>query len=393
MSFHGPIGLATPRELGFCPERLARVDALLRHWTAGPAAPWPAASLAVGRRGKLLEPICHGRRGPEPDAPPVQPDDLFLIASLTKPITYLGGMLMVERGLLGLSEPVVERLPEFAPHGKAATLVHHLFTHTSGLPDMLPNNRELRRQQAPLATFLRHVCEDTAPLFPPGTGFLYQSMGTLVAAELTRRASGLELPELLRRELFAPLGLTATSLGATGLVATGLDQRRIVRVRTPPDQEPSWNWNSDYWRQLGAPWGGMFSTPSEYAALCQLMLNGGRWGGNRIVATATVRMMTTNRLDDLPQVPEAQRRTKAWGLGWQMNHPAGVDCLCDLLGADAFGHIGATGTLVWCDPRSETYCVLFTSAPRDEAPGRLVAVANAVAAALVDDPPLQEHKP
>ena len=388
MSTTRPLAFATPRELGFCPERISRVDALVRHWTTKPDAPWPAASLAVGRRGRLLEPICHGRRGPEPDAEPVRPDDLFLIASLTKPITYLGGMLMVERGLLGLSEPVIERLPEFAPHGKAATLVQHLFTHTSGLPDMLPNNRELRRQQAPLDAFLRHVCEDTAPLFPPGSGFQYQSMGTLVAAELTQRASGLALPELLRRELFAPLGLNATGLGAAGL-----DERRIVRVRTPPDQEPSWDWNSPYWRQLGAPWGGMFSTPGEYAALCQLMLNGGRWRQNQIVAPATIRMMMTNRLDDLPNVPEAQRRTKAWGLGWQMNHPTGVDCLCDLLGPDAFGHIGATGTIVWCDPRSGTYCVLFTSAPRDEAPGRLVTVANAVAAALVDDPPQPEHEP
>jgi CubicO group peptidase (beta-lactamase class C family) len=213
-------------------------------------------------------------------------------------------------------------------------------------------------------------------------------MGTLVAAELAQRASGFALPELLRRELFAPLGLHSTGLGAEGL-----DERRIVRVRTPRDQEPSWNWNSAYWRRLGAPWGGMFSTPSEYAALCQLMLNGGRWLENQIAAPATVRMMTTNRLDDLPNLPEAQRRTKAWGIGWQMNHPTGVDCLCDLLGPDAFGHIGATGTLVWCDPRSEAYCVIFTSAPRDEAPGRLVAVANAVAAAIIDDPPLKEPKP
>jgi CubicO group peptidase (beta-lactamase class C family) len=383
-----PLPVATPRELGFCPERIARVDSLVRRWTTGTDAPWPAASLAIGRRGRLLEPICHGRRGPEPDAEAVRLDDMFLIASLTKPITYLAGMLMVERGLLGLSEPVVERLPEFAPHGKSATLVQHLFTHTSGLPDMLPNNRELRRQQAPLERFLQHVCADTAPLFPPGAGFQYQSMGTLVAAELAQRASGFALPELLRRELFAPLGLRATGLGAERL-----DERRIVRVRTPLDQEPSWNWNSAYWRRLGAPWGGMFSTPCEYAALCQLMLNGGRWRENQIVAPATVRMMTTNRLDDLPNVPEAQRRTKAWGLGWQMNHPTGVDCLCDLLGPDAFGHIGATGTLVWCDPRSEAYCVIFTSAPRDEAPGRLVAVANAVAASLIDDPPLKEPKP
>ncbi|MEY4179526.1 MAG: hypothetical protein RLY70_3100, partial [Planctomycetota bacterium] len=70
MSTTRPLAFATPRELGFCPERISRVDALVRHWTTKPDAPWPAASLAVGRRGRLLEPICHGRRGPEPDAEP-----------------------------------------------------------------------------------------------------------------------------------------------------------------------------------------------------------------------------------------------------------------------------------------------------------------------------------
>lgn len=349
----------------------------MRQWTTGLEPPWPAAAIAIGRRGRMLEPQYFGRRGPEPDAPPVQSGDMFLIASLTKPITYLGAMLLVERGLLNLSEPVTRYIPEFAAHHKENTLVQHLFTHTSGLPDMLPNNLELRRAHAPLAAFIRHAILDTVPLYPPGTSFTYQSMGTLIVAELVQRLSGLTIHEFLRKELFEPLALNSTRLGATGL-----DRSRIIRLRTSPTQEPQWDWNSRYWQDLGAPWGGMFSTPAEYAALCQLMLNRGRWGERQLVSSATVRMMTTNRLDDIPDVPEPLRRTKAWGLGWQMNHPIGTDSLCDLLGADAFGHIGATGTIVWCDPRTESFCVLFTSAPRDDAPWRLVAVANAVAAAL-----------
>lgn len=369
--------VAAPGEIGFDYSRLQRAYALMRQWTAGDAPPWPAASLVVGRRGRMVAPQAFGRIGPEPDARPIRTDDLFLIASLTKPITYLGAMLLVERGLLTLSEPVVRYIPEFAAHHKDATLVQHLFTHTSGLPDMLPNNLELRRAHAPLATFVQHVIRDAVPLFPPGTSFTYQSMGTLLVAELVHRLTGQTIHEFLRRELFEPLGLSSTRLGSDGL-----DANRIARLRTPREQEPSWNWNSDYWRRLGAPWGGMFSTPAEYAVLCQLMLAGGRSGERQVLAPATVRMMTTNRLDDLPEVPEPLRRTKAWGLGWQMNHPAGIDSLCDLLGSDAFGHIGATGTIVWCDPRSEAFCVLFTSAPRDDAPWRLVAVCNAVAAAL-----------
>lgn len=369
--------VAAARELGFDALRLDTAYDLMRRWTTGPDAPWPAASIAIGRRGRMLEPRCFGRRGPEPDAAPVSADDIFLIASLTKPITYLGAMLLVERGLLNLSEPVTRYIPEFAAHHKENTLVQHLFTHTSGLPDMLPNNLELRRRNAPLTDFVRHVIYDTVPLYPAGTSFTYQSMGTLLVAELVRRLSGQTIDDFLRRELFEPLGLNATRLGAKGL-----DRQRIVRLRTPAEQEVEWNWNSRYWHELGAPWGGMFSTPSEYGVLCQLMLNGGKWGERRYLSPASTRMMTTNRLHDLPDLPESLRRAKAWGLGWQMNHPIGTDSLCDLLGPDAFGHIGATGTIVWCDPGTEAYCVLFTSAPRDDGPWRLVAVMNAVAAAL-----------
>lgn len=369
--------VAAAPEIGVNAHRIERAYELMRNWTTGPDAPWPAAAIAIGRRGRMLESRYFGRQGPEPDAPLVRPDGVFLIASLTKPITYLGAMLLVERGLLNLSEPVTRYIPEFAAHHKENILVQHLFTHTSGLPDMLPNNLELRRDHAPLATFARHVILDTLPLFAAGTSFTYQSMGTLIVAELVQRLSGQSIHDFLRSELFEPLGLSSTRLGAAGL-----DRQRIVRLRTPVEQASPWNWNSRYWQDLGAPWGGMFSTPAEYAVLCQLMLDQGRHGDRRYISPATARMMTTNRLDDLPDLPEPLRRGKAWGLGWQMNHPTGTDSLCDLLDRDAFGHIGATGTTVWCDPRTEAFCVLFTSAPRDDAPWRLVAVANAVAAAL-----------
>lgn len=374
----GLLEVESPRALGFDERQLERVDRLLAEWTSGVNPIWPAASLAVGRRGKLLAPRVLGRQGPEADAPPVRRDGVFLIASLTKPITYLAGLMLVERGLLTLSEPVARYIPEFAAHHKETTLVQHLFTHTSGLPDMLENNIELRRQHAPLSKFVEHVIRDTVPLFPPGAGFSYQSMGTLMVAELVQRLSGLTIAEFLRRELFEPLELHSTRLGATGI-----DPARLVRLRTPPTQEPEWNWNSRYWRELGAPWGGMFTTAAEYGVLCQLMLNGGEIAGRRYLSPATVKMATSNRLDDLPDVPESARRTKAWGLGWQMNHPAGIDSLCDLLDARAYGHIGATGTMVWIHPPTESFCVLFTTAPRDDAPWRLVAVCNAVAAALL----------
>jgi CubicO group peptidase (beta-lactamase class C family) len=315
--------------------------------------------------------------GPEPDAPPIRDDALFLMASITKPIVYLGAMLLVERGLLNLTDPVTQHIPEFAAHHKESTLVLHLFTHTSGLPDMLENNVELRRSHAPLEKYVEHAIRDTVPLFPAGTKLSYQSMGTLITAELVRRLSGLPIDQFLRRELFEPLGLESIALGSKGF-----DRDRLVHVQTPEYQEPAFGWNSRYWQELGAPWGGMFSAPADFAVLCQLMLGGGAIGDVRIVSPATIAAMTRNQLDNLPELPEATRRATPWGLGWRLNHPASDDSWGDLLGTRVFGHTGATGTLVWMDPESSVFCILLTSAIRATQPWRLVNLSNAVAASI-----------
>ena len=73
------------------------------------------------------------------------------------------------------------------------------------------------------------------------------------------------------------------------------------------------------------------------------MLGGGKWGDVRLLSPATVRMMTTNRLDDLPDLPEPVRRTQPWGLGWRLNHLGTPDSWGDLLGRHVFGHTGSVG--------------------------------------------------
>jgi CubicO group peptidase (beta-lactamase class C family) len=94
-------------------------------------------------------------------------------------------------------------------------------------------------------------------------------------------------------------------------------------------------------------------------------------------------MMTSNRLDDFPDLPEPVRRTQPWGLGWRLNHPGTADSWGDLLGRHVFGHTGSSGTMVWMDPKTQGFCILLTNALRAKAPWRLVHLSNAVAAAMV----------
>lgn len=368
---------AKPEDIGLDPRRLQVAYDVLEKWTVGPNAPVPGGAILAGRFGKTVTPRFFGRQGPEPDAEPIRRDAMFYMASVTKPVIYTAGMLFVERGQLNLSDRVTRYIPEFTGQGKEDVQVLHLFTHTSGLPDELPNNTELRRQHAPLAKFIEESIRADL-LFKPGTRFSYASSGTMLVAEIVQRLSGRSIRDFVRSEIIDPLGLKSTGLGSQGFA-----RERLVRTTVPEYQQPEFGWNSPYWQEFGSPAGGLFSTPEDYATICALLLNGGRWGGVRLLSPASVRRMTSNRLNDLPDLPEPVRRTQPWGLGWRLNHLGMPDSWSDLLSRKVFGHTGSAGNVVWMDPETQGFCLIFTNYLRARAPWRLVHLSNVVASAFV----------
>jgi CubicO group peptidase (beta-lactamase class C family) len=223
---------------------------------------------------------------------------------------------------------------------------------------MLPNNDELRAKHQPLAKFVDEVYQLELG-FVPGTAVQYQSMGTLMVAEIVHQVAGVELGDFLKREIFGPLGMADTSLG-WDVKKKG----RIVPVKISPEQaKTDWNWNSPYWLAFGAPWGGLITSPADFARFCQMMLNGGVLDGVRILSTAGVRAMTSNQLEVMPKVPEEERRCRPWGLGWRFGWPGQPGSYGDLLNPRTFGHSGATGTLCWMDPEAGAFFILFTTQP------------------------------
>jgi CubicO group peptidase (beta-lactamase class C family) len=94
-------------------------------------------------------------------------------------------------------------------------------------------------------------------------------------------------------------------------------------------------------------------------------------------------MMTTNQLNNLPDLPESVRRTQPWGLGWRLNRLGMPDSWGDLLSRRVFGHTGSAGNVVWLDPETQGFCIIFTNYLRARAPWRLVHVSNAIAASFV----------
>ena len=344
----------------------------------------PAISLEVHRGDRRTGVRAFGRLQPD-SGDASREDAIFLVASLTKPIVAMAALLLVERGMLNLNDRVRDLVPEFSGADRKAITIRHLLTHTSGLPDMLPNNRALREKQSPLSAFVAGTCGVTL-YFPAGRAVQYQSMGFALLGQIINAVSGMTYGEFLHREFFEPLGMRDTALGPTAEWWRAPSRAaRLTLNRLPPEQEgqSEWNWNSEYWRGFGAPWGGLLTTVEDLGRFCRMMLNNGTLEDVRILSPATVQAASTNQLDCFRDISEADRRTRPWGFGWRLNWPAHNACFSDLLPDDAFGHWGATGTMFWMDRRSRTAAVLLSTQPLDMGSDReLVRLSNMIVAAL-----------
>ncbi len=356
--------------VGMSAEHLARASALIE--AAVEEKKITAAALVVARRSIVVMASGFGRLQPTETAPEVQPDSVFLLASITKPVTACALMLLVERGLVGLEDPVSKYLPEFEGGERHLVKVRHLLSHTSGLPDMLPENTQLRRAHAPLKEFVTRATK-TPLLFTPNTEFRYQSKGTLLAAEIVERVTGKPLREFEHEEIFQPLGMNRSALGLGGMriadtvwCGTSMDFGSEDQRRFGP--------NSGYWRDMGHPWGGMHSSALDLAVLLQTFLSGGEYGGRRVFSRAVVREMTRNHNGSL-EAP--------WGLGWALGRSVVWNDFGDLVSPATFGHTGATGTVAWADPSRDLLCVILTN-ERFDGGAFMRRVSNVVVAAVLD---------
>jgi CubicO group peptidase (beta-lactamase class C family) len=368
----GQLRTADPASAGMSEQRLANAARLLQDETKSGRV--LAASLLVARDQRIVLHKGFGRMSPAPDARATEPETIFLLASITKPVTACALMLLVERGLVSLDDPVSHYLPEFKGDDRKNTRVRDLLSHTSGLPDMLPENTQLRRAHAPLSEFVRRAMS-TPLLFPPRTDFRYQSMGVLLAAEIVERVSGKRLRDFLKQEIFDPLGMRRSALGMGSFRIEDTAWCQTSAGSRAADVE-RFGANSPYWRDMGHPWGGMHSTTLDLAILLQTFLGDGAYGGIRIFSPATAAAMTRDQNTAIG---------KPWGLGWGLATSPVWCYFGDLVSPRTFGHSGATGTVAWADPDRRLVCVILTTRPSAEDGGRLLRlVSNAVAGSVIE---------
>jgi CubicO group peptidase (beta-lactamase class C family) len=360
-----------PEQAGMSAARLERVNQILTEETKSGRV--TAASVLVARRGVIVLRGGWGTLTPDAGSPKAGPETVYILASITKPVTVTALMLLVERGQVSLADPVHKYLPEFQGPDRDKVRVQDLLTHTSGLPDMLPDNVKLREANAPLAEFVKGAMT-TPLLFEPRTRFSYSSMGTLLAATIVERVTRTPLGQFEQQELFAPLQMKHSSLGLGERPLTDTARVQGDSFAETEKALERYGANSRYLRKLGHPWGGMHSNVDDLGVFLQMFLNGGVYDGKHILGRPTVEAMIGDQNKSIGH---------AWGLGWGLRQSSAWNAFGDLSSDRTFGHSGASGTVAWADPQRELLCVILTTRPWRQDQGFLLRrISNVVQGAI-----------
>lgn len=299
-----------------------------------------SASLYV-QKGKSIQARAFGEAK--------SPEAMFLLGSITKPICMTALMTLFDQKKFALDDPLVNYIPAFEGEGKDRVTLRHLLSHTSGLPDQLPDNNALRKAHASLAQFVEKAAK-TPIAFPAGSKYQYSSMGILLASEVGRLLSGVDILPFVDKSVLQPLGMKRSAIGVGRFELT--DFVRMQTEKAAPESgagDPSakdWDWNSPYWRRLGAPWGGVHASAGDVALwLAEFLYLRGA-----VVKPETARLMITNQNRE-----GFTPRGLGFGVGPGTGSPG-----CS---KETFGHTGSPGTIAWADPATNTICVVLTSLP------------------------------
>jgi len=410
----GLVTTARPEDVGLSSERLDRIhDAVQRHIDAGSIS---GAVTLVARHGKIAHLEAHGLLDIESKRA-MPKDGVFRLASMSKPITAVAVMMMVEEGKVRLSDPVSRFIPEFksmkvavakpnargggaapaspgGPGGRggpppevdlvSATreiTIRDLLTHgsglmSSGLGNATAGAAATRGPDDTLATYIPKLGA-VALDFQPGTLWRYSGLaGFDVLSRVVEIASGKPYDQFLRERLFDPLGMKDTGFALTPAI-----QPRLVtlyrRGQNGLERVPDQSGLSSATYFSGA--GGLVSTAEDYAQFATMLVNGGELNGRRYLSPRTIELMASNHTGEMAG---GQMGMSPKGIGFGL----GVQVVEDPVAADrrvskgAWGWAGAYGTNVHIEPAADMVQIILM---QTSTPALQRDFENAVAQAIV----------
>lgn len=368
-------------DLGFVPDRLARIPAFVQanYLDTGKL---PFASLLVGRGDDIALQWSSG----------IAEDAIFRIASMTKPITSVAFMQLVEQGKVALTDPVTKYIPEFAKLGvfmggggnvpfmtrapSTPMRVVDLLRHTAGFTYSFQeqSNIDAAYRRTDVESWSKNTSQsfiDTLaqiPLeFDPGTQWNY-SVATDIVGILVERISGLSLPEYFQTHIFAPLGMADTFFHVPANKAAripegfGFDPETKMKLIDKAGAESMWakGWS------FNSGGGGLASSVADYHRFCRMLLNGGALDGAQILSPKTIELMTANHIPggkDLTQMSKSLfSEADMAGIGFGLGFATTIDSAATLTPCSNgdFYWGGMYSTAFFVDPVEDIIMIFMT---------------------------------
>ncbi len=366
MGFTGELPITSPENVGMSSEKLARtkssVQALIDNEKMA------GASIIVARKGKIVLSETFGMMDKKANKS-MQPDTIFRIYSMSKPITSVAAMMLYEQGTLKLDDPISKYIPEFkelkvySESGKhdgqvRQMSVRDLLRHTSGLTygyfgntavDKMYRAKGILNRKSSLQDMVNELSEIPL-LYQPGTKWHY-SVSTDVLGYLVQKVSGQPLDEFFQQNIFEPLDMKDTAFHVPNKKANrfaacyGPKQDGGLKIVDEPT-------TSRYLTQarLFSGGGGLVSTARDYLRFSQMLLNKGQLDGKGLLRCETVEIMTSNQLPDSVKRGEGE----GFGLGFSVRLRDGK------FPQGEYGWGGAASTHFWISPKDELIVIALS---------------------------------
>ena len=378
--FAATLSLSKAEDVGMSSERLQRIRPMMQGHVD--ARDFSGAVTLVARKGKVVHFEVYGMADVEAKKAMTK-DTLFRLASMTKPVTAVSIMMLLEEGKLVLSDPVSKFVPEFKnpkvavwslpndPAGAGLRLVpaareitiQDLLTHTSGLANGFegPAGDYVRRANLPAGGSLDERVKRAGALplnFQPGTQWEYSpSSGFDTLGRIVEILSGMTLEQFFKMRIFDPLGMKDTfftvpaNRAADVAIAYTKNESGLVPPRAPAGAAaPRAESGGPYFSGAG----GLTGSTADYLAFSQMLLNGGQLNGVRLLGRKTVELMTsdaTGPLDLRNYAGDQVLKGYGFGLGVRVRRSTGDNGWMGSVGD--FGWAGALGTYFWIDPKEQ----------------------------------------
>lgn len=322
---------------------------------------WSGVSILAGRGGTVALEKAVGRavRYQEYDSatdtgvefPPDRQidaamDTVYDLASLSKLFTSLIAVTLLERGRIELEAPVARYVPEYAGGGKQDITIRQLLTHTSGLRADIAFYKLAGRQE-----MLRALWNEK-PVNPPGTVYLYSDLSMISMQQVIERVTGKGLDVLVAEEITGPLGMTSTRYNPPASWKPRIAATEVARLPwSGLNRGLVWGEVHDenaYAFDGVAGHAGVFSCAWDLAVLGRMLLNGGEYGGVRILEEESVELMFTDFNTDFPGDNH--------GLGFELYQNWYMGAMASPTTA---GHTGFTGTSIVLDPTTDSFLIML----------------------------------